>query len=76
MSPVKGTLSPRVLHIRRSDETDSHVLLHVSRSDSTGELTIIATEGEFPYTATCKRPLKLLSLFRATNVHVQCSSLS
>ncbi|OJJ54001.1 hypothetical protein ASPSYDRAFT_82264 [Aspergillus sydowii CBS 593.65] len=53
MSPVKGTLSPRVLHIRRSDETDSHVLLHVSRSDSTGELTIIATEGEFPYTATC-----------------------
>lgn len=54
MSPVKGSLSPRVVHIRRSDEADSHVLLYVSRSDSTGELTIIATEGEFPYTATCK----------------------
>lgn len=54
MSPVKGSLSPRVVHIRRSDEVDSHVLLYVSRPDSTGELTIIATEGEFPYNATCK----------------------
>ncbi|BCS27501.1 uncharacterized protein APUU_60549S [Aspergillus puulaauensis] len=55
MSPVKGSLSPRVVHIRRSDEADSHVLLYVSRSDSTGELTIIATEGEFPYTATLQQ---------------------
>ncbi|KKK16062.1 hypothetical protein P175DRAFT_0458910 [Aspergillus ochraceoroseus IBT 24754] len=56
MSQTDRNVSPRVLHIRRSDEAESYVLLRVSRSDSTAlELNITATEGESPYTTTLRQ---------------------
>ncbi|KAL5335236.1 hypothetical protein BJX70DRAFT_375555 [Aspergillus crustosus] len=54
---------PRVLHIRRSDEAASQVILHVSQTDS--ELSILATEGESPYAATV--PLSQFKKLRARN---------
>ncbi|KAL4788407.1 hypothetical protein BJX76DRAFT_353162 [Aspergillus varians] len=66
MSSVEGSPSPRVLHIRRSDEADSHVLLHVSCSASIAlELNITATEGESPYTTTVRQ--SQLKKLRAKN---------
>ncbi|KAL4915568.1 hypothetical protein BDW62DRAFT_121351 [Aspergillus aurantiobrunneus] len=70
MSSVKGSRSPCVQHIRRSDEADSYVLLHVSCSnsdiDSTAlELNITATEGESPYTTTIRQ--SQLKKLRAKN---------
>ncbi|CEN60138.1 hypothetical protein ASPCAL02579 [Aspergillus calidoustus] len=56
MSPSKHVSGPRVVHIRRSDAADAHVLLHVSRTDSsTLELGITATEGDSPYTTTVRQ---------------------
>jgi hypothetical protein len=53
MSPSKHVSAPRVVHIRRSDAADAHVLLHVSHIDSSAlELSITATEGDNPYTTT------------------------
>ncbi|KAI9372397.1 hypothetical protein BJX61DRAFT_451163 [Aspergillus egyptiacus] len=66
MSSPDSMSNPRVIHIRRSDEDNSFVLLHVSRPDSAAlELTITATEGESPYTATVRQ--SQLKKFRAKN---------
>lgn len=48
MSFSQSPASPRVLRIPRSDEPDAHVLVHVSPVNST-DLTLAATEGEYPY---------------------------
>ncbi|KAL3445519.1 hypothetical protein BJX65DRAFT_309980 [Aspergillus insuetus] len=56
MSPSKHVSAPRVVHIRRSDAADAHVLLHVSHIDSSAlELSITATEGDNPYTTTVRQ---------------------
>ncbi|EAA66843.1 hypothetical protein AN9412.2 [Aspergillus nidulans FGSC A4] len=52
MSSAKDSLPPCIRRIRRSDETNSYVLVHTARSKSTKlQLPITATEGESPYTA-------------------------
>ncbi|KAL2802896.1 hypothetical protein BJX63DRAFT_91751 [Aspergillus granulosus] len=56
MPSPKHVSTPRVVHIRRSDEADAHVILHVSRTDSSAiELNITATEGECPYATTVRQ---------------------
>ncbi|KAL3483732.1 hypothetical protein BJX62DRAFT_70381 [Aspergillus germanicus] len=56
MSPSKHVSAPRIVHIRRSDAADAHVLLHVSHIDSSAlELSITATEGDNPYTTTVRQ---------------------
>lgn len=68
MSSLIETAFPRVLHIRRSDEAESYILLHVTHSNSTDfPLNITATEGESPYTATGKWLLACSMLNRDTH---------
>ncbi|KAL4737070.1 hypothetical protein BDV11DRAFT_192420 [Aspergillus similis] len=56
MSSAEDSPSPCIRRIRRSDETNSYVLLHTARSKSTRfALTITATEGEIPYTAILRQ---------------------
>ncbi|KAL4879995.1 hypothetical protein BJY04DRAFT_219528 [Aspergillus karnatakaensis] len=52
MSSVEDSNTPRVSRVRRSDETDSYVILNVLRKANTPEMMITATEGESPYTET------------------------